>query len=202
MPHNYDRKDHFYEKAKAEGYQSRASYKLIELDKRFRLFRPGMKVLDLGCWPGGWLQVASEKVGGSGLAVGVDLVEIEELGLSNVRFIRGDARDEDVQSALQESGGGKFDLVLSDMSPKLSGVKEMDAAATVACAELAHFLAESLLKPGGSLVIKMFKNSESDGFVKNVRKDFMKVSRVELDATRKSSNEFYFVGVDFQKKNP
>ena len=193
----YERKDHLYLKAKEEGYRSRAAYKLIELDKRFGLLKHGSRVVDLGAWPGGWLQVAAKKVGNSGLVVGIDLQKIEDLGKNNVKLITGDARDEENIQAMQSLAGGKFDLVLSDMSPKLSGVREVDSAASVGCAELALFIAQQLVKTGGNLVIKLFKSNDSEMFVKSMRPMFNKVKRVELDATRSSSNEFYVLGLGF-----
>lgn len=191
----YDRKDAYYRKAREEGYRSRAAFKLIELDKRFHLLRRRFRVLDLGAWPGGWLQVAAAKVGPGGLAVGIDLVDIETLPDANVRTFMGDVSDPEVMGVAREAAGGGFDLVLSDMSPKLSGIKELDAAATVHCAEVAREVAKAMLRPGGNLVIKLFKSGESDRFVKDSRSLFGKVQRVELDSTRKSSNEFYFVGL-------
>ena len=197
MSKEYERKDHLYLKAKEEGYRSRAAYKLIELDKRFGLLKHGSRVVDLGAWPGGWLQVAAKKVGNSGLVVGIDLQKIEDLGKNNVKLITGDARDEENIQAMQSLAGGKFDLVLSDMSPKLSGVREVDSAASVGCAELALFIAQQLVKTGGNLVIKLFKSNDSEMFVKSMRPMFNKVKRVELDATRSSSNEFYVLGLGF-----
>lgn len=198
MAGRYNRKDHLYNKAKSEGYRSRATFKLEEIDASFGILKPGFKVIDLGAWPGGWLQFASKRVGASGLVVGIDLVEIEELGLSNVKTVTGDVRDlEEILSNLKLLDT-KFDLVLSDMSPKLSGIKEVDRFGSVACAELALWAATKVLKSGGNLVIKVFKSSETDAFVKSFRPMFNKVVRSELDATRKTSNEYYLVGFGFK----
>lgn len=198
MSKEYERKDHLYQRAKDEGLRSRAAFKLMELDKRFGLLRRGMKVLDLGAWPGGWLQVAYRKLGGTGAIVGIDLQEIEALGGENVHLICGDARDEENIKRMEVLAGGKFDLVLSDMSPKLSGIREVDSAGSVGCAELAFYLSQSLLRHGGNLVIKLFKSNDSEMFVKSIRPMFNKVKRVELDSTRSSSNEFYVVGLGFE----
>ncbi len=194
----YERKDHLYQRAKEEGFRSRAAFKLMELDKRFGLLRKGMKVLDLGAWPGGWLQVAYKRLGGTGVIVGIDLQEIEALGGENVHLICGDARDEENMSKMAALAGGKYDLILSDMSPKLSGIREVDSAGSVGCAELALYLSQSLLRHGGNLAIKLFKSNDSEMFVKSIRPMFNKVKRVELDSTRSSSNEFYVVGLGFE----
>lgn len=156
-----------------------------------------MRIVDLGAWPGGWLQVAYRKLGSSGVIVGIDLQEIEDLGGDNVHLIRGDARDEENVQEMIQIAGAKFDLVLSDMSPKLSGIREVDSAGSVGCAELAFYVAQTLLRTGGNLAIKLFKSNDSEMFVKSLRPSFDKVKRVELDATRSSSNEFYVVGLGF-----
>ena len=198
MSGTYDRKDHFYKKAKEEGFASRAAYKLLELDKRFQLLKQGFRVIDLGAWPGGWLQVVSGKVGQNGMVIGIDLVPIDDFGIPNVKTITGDVGDEDKLLEAQLIAGGKFDLVLSDMSPKLSGIKEADRYAAVHCAELALFAAGKLLNKGGNLVIKVFKSNETEAFVKTCRPLFNKVTRSELDSTRKTSNEFYLVCLGFK----
>lgn len=199
MSGDYNRKDHFYNKAKSDGYRSRAAYKLIELDQRYALLKPGFKVLDLGCWPGGWVQVAASRVGPNGLVVGIDLVQVDEVGYTNVHLLTGDARDESVIASAEEKAGGKFDILISDMSPKLTGIKEADQAGTVACAELALWLAGRLVRPSGNFVAKVFKGGDTDGFVKAARPLFNKLTRVELDSTRKTSNEFYVIGLGLKK---
>lgn len=193
----YERKDYLHQKAKEEGYRSRAAYKLIELDKRFGLLRPGVKVLDLGAWPGGWLQVAARKLRNSGLIVGIDLQKIEDIPGNNVHLLCGDAREEENLEKMLSLAQGRFDLIVSDMSAKLTGIREVDSAGSVGCAELALYIAERSLKQGGTLVIKLFKSNDSELFVKSMRPMFNKVKRVELDATRSSSNEFYVLGLEF-----
>lgn len=189
----YNRKDKLYEKAKSEGYRSRAAYKLKEINQRFNIISPGAKVLDIGAWPGGWLQVASEIVGEKGLVIGVDLVEIEPLGLDNVQTVTGDASDEAILQQLELLAGSKFDVAISDMSPKLCGIKEADRARAIGCAELALYIAQRMLKPDAALIIKLFKSQEASVFVKNLRTVFNTVRSLELDATRNSSNEYYVV---------
>jgi len=200
MAGSYKRKDHLYIKAKAEGYRSRAAFKLLELNKKCKLLKNGMWVLDLGCWPGGWMQVAAGKVMPGGGVVGIDLTEMENLNLAGATTITGDARSEGNIAAAMQQAGGRFDLVLSDMSPKLSGVKSADRAAAQACAELALFVSQRALKPGGNMVIKVFKSQESEQFVKLARPMFNKLMRKELASTRKTSNEFYVVGLGLQQE--
>lgn len=194
MSKPYNRQDRFYKQAKSEGYRSRAAFKLIELNSKYKLLKPGMAVFDLGAWPGGWLQVTTGIVGESGLVVGVDLVEIAPLPDPNVHLIVGDAREESVISqALALNNGARFDLLVSDMSPKLTGIREADQAACVGCAELAVYVAQTTLRVGGDLVIKVFKGNEIDQFVQQIRKRFKKVIRSKLDSTRTTSNESYLI---------
>ncbi len=195
---DYNRKDRLYERAKEEGYRSRAAYKLIELDKKHKILRSGAKVFDLGAWPGGWTQVASTAVGPKGVVVAIDLVPIDPLPAENVLLICGDARDDShIQAALAHAGT-RFDVVVSDMSPKLTGIREADQAGTVGCAELALYVAGQVLKEGGDLVIKVFKGNDTEVFVRQLRSAFTKVVRAELDSTRKTSNEFYLLGRGFK----
>lgn len=202
MSGSYNRKDHLYHKAKSDGYRSRAAYKLEELNKRYGILKHGFKVLDLGAWPGGWMQIASRHVGYLGKVVGIDLAEIEAFDGTNIKVITGDVRDEENLSAALEWAGGRFDVVISDMSPKLSGIKEADRYGAVACAELAIWAAHHTLRSGGNVVIKVFKGNETEEFVKSIRPLFNKVARVELDSTRKTSNEFYIAAFGFKSTTP
>jgi len=197
MPGSYKRQDHLYRRAKAEGYRSRAAYKLLEIDKKYGILKHGYKILDLGSWPGGWLQVAAEKVGSSGVVVGIDLVPVDKLPADNVFLIVGAAGDEDTLREARQAAGGQFDVVLSDMSPKLSGIPEVDSTAAVACAEAALWAAKQTLKAQGNLVIKVFKSAETETFVKNTRPLFNKLIRSKLSSTRKTSNEFYLICLGF-----
>lgn len=193
MSQKYKRKDEFYKKAKAAGYRSRAAYKLLELNKRFHLIKKGDFVLDLGAWPGGWLQVASDKVGENGKVLGIDLKQIEDFSAKNIQTIVGDVCDPDSLDKISAMAPNGLDLVLSDMSPKITGIKEVDAASSVGLAEKALWVAQTLLRPGGCLVIKLFPNNDTEIFVKNLRGMFNKLVRVHAKSTRRSSNEFYLV---------
>ena len=198
----FQRKDRLYEQAKEDGFRSRASYKLIELDQRYHLLQPGAKVLDLGCWPGGWLEVASDRVGTHGCVVGIDLVELSDLGKDNVKLIAGDAAEDRCISAARQIAGSAFDLILSDMSPKLTGIKEVDRAGSLGCAELALWVAHQLLRQKGNFVTKVFKSNEAEQFVKGLRQYFDRVERRELESTRRSSNEYYVVGLGIKNATP
>jgi 23S rRNA (uridine2552-2'-O)-methyltransferase len=192
----YNRKDHLYNKAKTEGYRSRAAYKLEELQRSYKLMRPGSRVIDVGAWPGGWSQVALEHVGPSGSVTAIDLVAVDPIDDPRFTAITGDARDLETLLVPNEPS---YDLVMSDMSPKLSGIKEADQAGIVGCAELALWVAQTFLKPGGSFVVKVFKGPAVEGFVKVSRGMFNKLLRTELDSTRSTSNEFYLVGLGFKR---
>lgn len=194
MAADYKRKDHLYKKAKDAGFRSRAAYKLLELAKRHSLIRPADAVLDVGAWPGGWTQAALTVLGPQGSVTAIDLVPLEPLNDPRCHCITGDARD---LASLLADPNSRFDVVISDMSHKLTGIREADQAATVATAELALHVAQHFLKPGGNFVVKVFKGAEVEGFVKMLRPMFNRVVRSELDATRQTSNEFYVVGLGF-----
>jgi 23S rRNA (uridine2552-2'-O)-methyltransferase len=187
----YGRKDRLYRKAKAQGLRSRAAFKLETLDRG--LLGPGHRVLDLGCWPGGWLQVASRRVGATGRVVGVDMRAMTPLDLSNVRVVRGDVRwDEVVEEALRELGGAA-DVVLSDMSPGISGVRDRDEARAGELVRRALAVAVRLLRPGGSFVCKIFMNSDYAELRDSVARRFEHVATTRSEATRKGSAELYLV---------
>lgn len=195
MAADYKRKDHLYQKAKDEGYRSRAAYKLKEIQQSYKIIQKGDRVLDVGAWPGGWTQVAVEYVGDTGSVTAVDLVALEPIDDPRVHLLVGDARD--LESLLPDPRI-RFDCVISDMSPKLTGIREADQAGTVACAELALYVANQYLKSGGSFAVKVFKGGEVEGFVKSARPMFNKLIRSELQSTRNTSNEFYVIGLGFK----
>ena len=199
----YNRKDHFYQEAKESGYRSRAAYKLKELNSKHKFLVSGARVVDLGCFPGGWLQVASEVVGQEGVVVGIDLVELasvtpgERWGKARVEILMGDIESADAFQQLTEVVGERVDVVLSDMSPKLSGVRFRDVAACVNLVECAAAFARKALKPGGSFVAKVFPGAEADEIYFSLRKEFCTMHRVKLKATRSTSTEIYLVGLGF-----
>ncbi|MBN1110395.1 MAG: RlmE family RNA methyltransferase [Methanomassiliicoccales archaeon] len=189
------RQDFYYRNAKRLAYRSRASFKLMQIDDRFDIIREGMTVVDLGAAPGGWLQVAAERVGPKGKVVGVDLQPIEPL--EGVRTIRGDVRREEVRQELMELTGGKVDLVLSDMSPNISGHYPLDHARSIELCEMALGFALRVLSPGGSMVVKMFEGNLGNEFLAQVRQYFTTVKRHSPKASRSSSSEVYVVAQGF-----
>jgi len=203
MAGSYDRKDHYYREAKAAGYRSRAAFKLIELDKKLKFLKSGYRILDLGCAPGGWLQVAAERVGDRGLVVGVDLEEVEPIPAKekikkSPIILCGDLLEVETQDRVRELAGGGIDIVLSDMSPKLSGIRFRDVARSAELVALALDVADSLLKPGGYLVTKAFPGQDTEELVPRFRSRFTRFQRIDLESTRKSSTEQYFIGVGFK----
>ena len=185
--------DVYVQRAKAEGYRSRAAYKLIEVAARDKLLKPGMVVVDLGAAPGGWSQVAAAKMGAGGRVIAVDLLPMDSL--RNVTFLQGDFRDETVAQALErELAGRPIDLVLSDMSPNISGIALSDQARAMHLAELALEFAVKHLKPGGSLLVKVFQGSGFQEFLREMRSCFMRVMTRKPEASRGRSNELYLLG--------
>jgi len=204
----YERKDALYLQAKKEGYLSRAAYKLIELDQKHRFLRRGIRVLDLGSFPGGWLQVALDKVGPEGLVVGIDIREIDSFTVPwkqqgeaidlKAHILQGDIRDEESWAAIFAISSQKFNLVMSDMSPKISGVKFRDQAESAELVEMAFVSAERALVQGGTLIAKIFPGPEADQLFKKYQRQFKKLKRIKLKSTRKTSTELYLLGEDFQ----
>lgn len=195
IPHSvaaYIRKDAPYRAAKRAGLRSRAAPKLQELDQRYKLMRTGMRVLDLGCWPGGWLQIASRAVGPSGRVVGVDLEPVVELSLDNVSVVVGDVLDSATREILAEALGGHADVVLCDLAPKLSGIKVADRERHLRLLELAVDLAAEFLVDEGALVIKLFSGVESEATAL-LKKRIGHVVKSRPDSTRKGSSEIYAI---------
>ena len=194
----YKRKDGFYKQAKAAGYRSRAAYKLIELDKRFRLLARGARVVDLGCAPGGWLQVAAARVGPKGRVVGIDRLEVEALDLKIVVVLSGDITDPEARAEIRDALGGPADLVLSDMAPDTSGVGSADHARSVELVELAFETATTLLTPKGAFCAKVFEGPDLNELAAKIKARFGKLKRVKPEATRKGSRELYLVATGFK----
>ena len=189
--------DPFVKQAQKEGYRSRSAYKLLELQEKDRLIRPGMRVMDLGSAPGGWSQVASRLVGQKGRVLATDILPMD--GLRNVDFIQGDFTDDAiVQQLLDWLGGGKFDLIISDIAPNLTGIDSADQASSIHFLELALDTVVRTLKPGATFVAKMFQGSGSDQSVKELRTHFEKVLIRKPAASRKESREVYLVAKGFK----
>ncbi len=184
--------DPYVQRAKALGYRSRAAFKLLEIDARDRLFVAGQSVVDLGAAPGGWSQVAAERTGARGRVVAIDLLDMAPI--PRVTFIRGDFTAEPVLRELERVLGGRpVDLVLSDLSPNLSGVAATDQARSIELAELAVAFAGGHLKPEGGLLIKAFQGAGFPELLRRVRTSFERVASRKPEASRARSSEMYLL---------
>ena len=182
--------DPYVKRAQAEGWRSRAVFKLEELLERDRLLKPGMVVVDLGAAPGGWSQMVRERLGDAGRVVALDILPMQ--GLAGVEFIEGDFREDEVLKRLETMlAGAAVDLVLSDMAPNMSGVDSVDQARAMHLAELAQEFAQQHLKPGGAFLVKLFQGRGSDEYLKNLRGGYERVSMRKPKASRARSSEVY-----------
>ena len=197
----YNPHDTYYRKAKQEGYRSRAAYKLIELQERFRLLKPGDWVIDLGAAPGGWLQVAAKIVGPKGRVVGVDLQPMAAFREPNIIVVQGDITSDETRQRIEDLLAAPAHCVISDLAPKLSGIRDADSARSLELNQTALRVAVRLLKPAGNLLIKSFVSNDLHGFTLELRKSFRVVERTRPEATRRASSEFYFCAKDFYPKN-
>jgi 23S rRNA (uridine2552-2'-O)-methyltransferase len=182
--------DPFVKRAQAEGFRSRAAFKLEELLDRDRVLKPGMVVVDLGAAPGGWSQLVNERLKGNGRVIALDILPMQ--GIAGVEFMQGDFREDTVLKELETRlAGARVDLVLSDMAPNMSGVDLVDQARAMHLAELALEFSRVWLKPGGTLLIKLFQGVGFDDYVRNLRAAFERVSIRKPKASRARSNEVY-----------
>jgi 23S rRNA (uridine2552-2'-O)-methyltransferase len=197
---NDHEKDEYVLRARREGYRSRASYKLLEIDEKFGLLRSGAVVVDLGAAPGGWTQIAVNKCGPKGFVIGLDLLDIEPL--EGVLLIKGDFTDDKVLAQLMAVLQDRpVDLVISDMAPNLSGMKEIDQPLAIYLTELALEFACSHLRPGGSLVMKCFEGSGVDEIREGIRKNFKQLNNFKPKASRGKSPEIYVLGRKFKGRS-
>jgi 23S rRNA (uridine2552-2'-O)-methyltransferase len=197
MP-RYERKDAFHQRAKREGLRSRAAYKLDEVQRAHGLLRAGQRVVELGCWPGGWLQVAARAVGPEGRVAGVDLAAIDPpLDLANVFAFQGDLSDPEVLQRVADALGGPADVVLSDAAPKLTGVRATDRAREEALLEALEAAIGRLLRPGGDLLVKLLDCPEASAFEKRTRSRFRSARLLRPQASRKGSTERYLLARGF-----
>lgn len=189
--------DEYVKRSQKDGYRSRASYKLIELDDKDRLLHSGMTVVDLGAAPGGWSQVAAEKVGDNGMVLASDILPID--AIAGVDFIQGDFTEESVlNELLGKLGNNKADLVISDMAPNMSGITDVDQPKAMYLVELALDMAHQVLKPGGTFVAKVFQGEGFDQYLADCRQAFQKVVTRKPAASRPRSREVYLVGKQYK----
>lgn len=200
MPKPYVPNDKWSKRAAADGYRARSVYKLMELDERFRLIEPGMTVIDIGAAPGSWLQYTSKKIGPTGMAYGFDLQEISPIedpehsrGVkSNVKTFVKDITDRfGIEDILRTEGVREADLVLSDIAPNTSGIKDMDQWRSVELAMATLAVAKDILKPNGKCVVKVFRGSDFDEFFAGLKQDWQEPTIKEVAATRDRSREVY-----------
>ena len=191
------RDDPYVQQAQREGYRSRACYKLLEIQEQDRLIKPGMTVLDLGSAPGGWSQVAAELVGHSGRVIASDILPMDSI--AGVEFIEGDFTEDDIfERILAAIGDAPLDLVLSDMSPNMSGMNAVDQPRSMYLVELALDMARQVLPPGGAFVSKIFQGEGFDTLFRDANGSFGKLVTRKPKASRPRSREVYLVAKDFQ----
>ena len=184
--------DPYVKKAQKDGYRSRASYKLLEIQEKYRIIRPGMSVVDLGAAPGGWSQVTSRLIGGQGRLIASDILEMDSI--PDVTFVQGDfTQDEVLEQILAAFGNSHVDLVISDMAPNMRGTPAVDIPKSMFLCELALDLATRVLKPGGDFLIKIFQGEGFDVYLKDARQKFDKVQMIKPDSSRDRSREQYLL---------
>jgi 23S rRNA (uridine2552-2'-O)-methyltransferase len=190
--------DEFVKRAQREGYRARAAYKLMEIDDRDKLLKPGMVVVDLGSAPGSWSQVAMQRLRGNGRVIALDLLEMDPM--PGVEFLQGDFREDAVLAELEKMlAGREVDLVLSDMAPNISGIGASDQARMAHLAELALEFSLQWLKPGGHLLVKVFVGSDFDDIVYAMKQGFEQVVTRKPKASRDRSSEVYLLALKRKK---
>ena len=195
MKEHFD--DPYVKKSQQDGYRSRASYKLIEINDKDKLFKPAMRVVDLGAAPGGWSQVAAKLVGDHGTIVASDILEMAPL--PGVSFVQGDFTEQEVYEAiLAEIGDKKADLVISDMAPNMSGNSSSDQPQAMYLVELALDMAAQVLRPGGNFLVKVFQGEGFEEYLKSMRAQFGSVVTRKPDASRARSREVYLLGRQYK----
>ncbi len=190
---SYRPQDGYFRKARREGYRSRAAYKLLEMNRRFHFIRAGQVVVDLGAAPGGWLQVAAELAGPGGRVLGFDLQPMEPLAGRQAQGFELDVLAPDAAARIRECAAGKVDCVLSDMAPRLSGIRDADRRRALELVRGAFEIARWILRPGGAFVFKTFAGVDVEALLSEASACFRNVRRVRSGATRKGSSELYVV---------
>lgn len=190
-------KDPYVKQAQIDGYRSRAVYKLLEINEKERLFKPGMGVIDLGAAPGSWTEWAQKQVGRKGFVVALDCLNMDPI--PNVEFIQGDFREQSVLDQLHGIIAGRsVDLVISDMAPNMSGQKSVDQPRSIYLAELSLDLAQQVLVPGGCLLMKVFQGAGIEALVRSLRLYFVQVKHIKPKASRAASKEVYLLAKSFK----
>ena len=197
------KRDYYRRLAKEEGYRSRAAYKLLQIANKYPIIREGFKIIDLGCAPGGWLQVASKLVGDRGAVFGVDIVGVKRINRKNVTVIHADIASSIFRSNLFNAiGKGKADCVLADLSPKLSGIWDMDHFRQIELCHMVLDILPEILTLDGSNLMKAFHGAELEPLVLRLRNSFARVEISKPDASRSQSSEVYLVSMGFSGRVP
>ncbi len=192
---NFNPRDRFFLKAKQENFAARSVFKLEEIDKKYKVFRSGQKVLDLGASPGSWSQYASQKIGGQGRILGVDLSPVT-VKLNNAVFIQADLRDLNLKEQFAIHNFTEvFDIVMSDMAPKTTGIKMTDQARSFELCELALNVADEFLKPNGTFICKLFHSDDFVPLRERIRKTYKRFEALKPESTRKISKEIFLIGL-------
>jgi len=191
------KKDQYHRLAKARGLRSRASFKLLQITRRYHFIRVGQRVLDLGAAPGGWLQAARQTVGETGFVLGIDKQAIAALQYKNVMTMVGDIAQPELIGEIMSRTGERFDVILSDLAPNVSGIWEVDHARQIELARCAVRLGRQLLRPSGNMLVKVFQGSETKEFETEMRALFREFRIVKPPASRPESAELYLLGLGF-----
>ncbi len=191
--------DPYYKKAKTENYRSRASFKLKQIDKKFKIMKKGDTVVDLGAAPGGWSQVALEKVGEEGIVVGVDLNRIKPFKEENFHGLRGDFTTKEIQDQITEIIDGKTKVLISDASPQLCGIKNLDQLRSIDLINTVIEIADNILENKGNLLMKVFQGPEYKKMLIELKKKFRQVKTTKPPSSRKKSSEMYVIGLGYKK---
>jgi len=193
------KRDYYYKKAKEEKYRSRAAYKIFQVVEKYHFMKNGDVVVDLGAAPGGWVQAARKIVGSKGFVLGVDLKSIEPFRQSNVRTIIGDITEEETLEQILGMLPRKADVVISDASPNISGIWEVDHARQIDLAQQALKISMEALKPSGNFFVKVFQGDMLNDFIKKVEKHFEVVKVIKPKASRAKSSEIFILGIRLKK---
>jgi len=193
-------KDPFVIQAQKDGYRSRAAYKLIEIDKKYHIIKPGIKAVDLGAAPGGWSQVLSNKIGATGRVVAADLLEMPPI--KNIDFIQGNFEEEKVLRDIQDKLKNlPVDLVISDMAPNISGIKMVDQQRAIYLNELALEFVKNNLKQNGFFLVKSFVGADFEKFLNELKLHFKKVFKIKPDSSRREALKFFYWVMSFSQKH-
>lgn len=194
------KKDHFRRLAKDHGYRSRSAFKLLQLNKSYRILNKGYCVVDIGCAPGGWLQIALSEVGNKGKVIGIDLKKVEPI--ANTFIFQGSIEDENIiNSILQITNSNNVDVVLSDLAPNVSGNWELDHARQIDLTKNALALSRRILKNGGKVVLKVFQGDMLDELIDELKKEYKKVITTKPSASRQVSSELYLICIGYNRPN-